>query len=73
MLDMRMLGTPVQSTGQCSKCGEAIPDDHIRLMLMADGGNLVWVLCKACEDKTFAPTGQVAPWQSNGPEPAAGS
>jgi hypothetical protein len=53
MLDSGILGKPVRDTETCSKCGGAIPDEHVPLMLFADGRNLMWVFCERCEIEIF--------------------
>ena len=42
-----MLGTPRRDA--CSKCGGGISDEHVPLMLFADGRNLMWIYCQLCE------------------------
>lgn len=53
MMDQGILGKPVRNTETCSKCGAAIPDEHVPLILWADGRNLMWVFCENCEDGMF--------------------
>lgn len=53
MLNMEILGTPRKHTDKCSKCDADIPDEHVPLMLFADGRNLMWVYCEHCEESMF--------------------
>jgi hypothetical protein len=54
MSDHAILGTPRQyADGMCSKCGLQIPDEHVPLILWADGGKLMWVYCELCEQGMF--------------------
>ena len=49
MLDSGVLGAPVKDTETCSKCGGKIADEHVPLIMWADGRNLMWVFCERCE------------------------
>jgi hypothetical protein len=49
----RTLGTPRKHTDLCSKCGKEIPEEHVPLILWADGGGVMWVYCEACEEPMF--------------------
>jgi hypothetical protein len=54
VIDESILGTPrKQPDDACSKCDAAIPDEHVPLMLFADGRNLMWVYCERCEIEMF--------------------
>ena len=57
MIDDGRLGTPRKDSDAtllaCSKCNTTIPDEHVPLMLFADGRNLMWVYCENCEVEMF--------------------
>lgn len=50
-----LLGRSVKrgATDTCSKCGDPIAEDAVPLMLWNDSGDLMWVLCEACEGPVF--------------------
>lgn len=46
-----VLGRSVKNgaTDTCSKCAHTIPDEHVPLMLWSKSGEVMWVICQACE------------------------
>jgi hypothetical protein len=34
---------------RCSLCGDPIPDEHVPLLLFANGRDLMWAYCDGCE------------------------
>jgi RNA polymerase-binding transcription factor DksA len=46
-----LLGFPTRkgAMGTCSKCGDAIPEEHAPLIVWSQDGTRMWVLCPTCE------------------------
>jgi hypothetical protein len=51
------LGTPREphrDADLCSHCGTPIADEHMPLVLWADGGRRMWMYCAPCEQILLA-------------------